>query len=250
MPSPGRPQWATCRCLFFADQLLPFPSTGTAQRYVISKLPVRQWPWPCPNRKQIMSALREFDSASKSVAGVSPFTCTTPQLSTISALCGGDASIATQICATIDVNALGATNAVLQWTVGTIRQQQQAQSELAAGLNTAFVLACAYQVFMMQVRAVSMHCTWGLLGLIGPKLTLGTGTGAAQPGSSVARCIPVRSLCHRVAYQLHVSGQHPAACNFALLLAPARPFFCPQSMHMRSALHGDLYQGLQPGAWE
>ncbi len=79
-------------------------------------------------------------------SGLSPYQCTAAQLVAVTQLTGGNAEIATQICATVDVGLVGATNAVLTYTVTALAQAQDVQQQLETGLNTAFLLTSGYQV--------------------------------------------------------------------------------------------------------
>jgi hypothetical protein len=57
-----------------------------------------------------------------------------------------DGPATSSICATIDVGTVGATVAVLQWTVKRIRTAEQRATEIEYGLDTNFLLNSAYQV--------------------------------------------------------------------------------------------------------
>ncbi len=85
------------------------------------------------------------------------YSCSAAQLAEISTLTGGAADVASAICSTIDVNAVGTTNAVLQWTVAKVAQQSEDIAEVVNGLNTWFVLSSAYNVFVMQVSRRSQR---------------------------------------------------------------------------------------------
>lgn len=57
-----------------------------------------------------------------------------------------DSAVTASICSTINVGAVGVTEAVLQWTVQNIRSGQQRDTEIEYGLDTHFLLSSAYQV--------------------------------------------------------------------------------------------------------
>ncbi|GLC74174.1 hypothetical protein PLESTF_001470100 [Pleodorina starrii] len=72
-------------------------------------------------------------------------------LARVLALLGGDDAAARSICASPDVSALGADGAVTRWTVGQMRATRGSLEQVQNGLNVSFVLASAYQVFVMQL---------------------------------------------------------------------------------------------------
>ncbi|KAG2487831.1 hypothetical protein HYH03_013548 [Edaphochlamys debaryana] len=77
--------------------------------------------------------------------------CSVEQAAQVLALTGGDTAAAGAICSGGDVGALGAAGAVTKWTVGQLRTAQEDLAAVQTGLDTAFVLSSAYQVFMMQL---------------------------------------------------------------------------------------------------
>ncbi|MEW5318528.1 MAG: hypothetical protein WDW38_009744 [Sanguina aurantia] len=80
------------------------------------------------------------------------FSCSDRDLATVSALLGNDSATAAIICSTYDVHGLGGpTNALLAWTVSQLAHTNEALAATKHGLNTSFILASTYQVFMMQI---------------------------------------------------------------------------------------------------
>lgn len=80
------------------------------------------------------------------------YTCSDADLSSITSLLGNDSTTASLICASYDVHAMGGpTNALLAWTVAQLRVTSNQLQETKHGLNTSFILASTYQVFMMQI---------------------------------------------------------------------------------------------------
>lgn len=80
------------------------------------------------------------------------FHCSDGDLSTISSLLGNDPVTASVICASYDVRGMGGpTNAVLSWTVARLHDTGDQLQATKHGLNTSFILASTYQVFMMQI---------------------------------------------------------------------------------------------------
>ncbi|KXZ44750.1 hypothetical protein GPECTOR_63g74 [Gonium pectorale] len=77
--------------------------------------------------------------------------CTPGQYGDVLALLGGDAEAAAAICGGSAVAQLGAVGAVTQWTVGQLHDAQEALRQVRHGLDVSFVLASAYQVFVMQL---------------------------------------------------------------------------------------------------
>ncbi|PNW78351.1 hypothetical protein CHLRE_09g400750v5 [Chlamydomonas reinhardtii] len=77
--------------------------------------------------------------------------CNPLQLAQVTALLGGDTATAATICAGTDVAQLGPNGAVTKWTVAELRGAQNALDQVEYGLNVSFVLASAYQVFVMQL---------------------------------------------------------------------------------------------------
>jgi len=70
------------------------------------------------------------------------YSCTDPQLASVLALVDDDA-VAETICSTFNVTDLGATNAVVKYSLGLTKEVQ-------TGTNVSFLLTSAYLVFVMQ----------------------------------------------------------------------------------------------------
>jgi hypothetical protein len=79
-------------------------------------------------------------------APASMYSCSAVQLQAVASLVKGDASIATAICATVDVGALGPMSAVVQWLVEQAQTATQARQEVAWGVDTGFLFICAILV--------------------------------------------------------------------------------------------------------
>lgn len=80
------------------------------------------------------------------------FSCSDSDLSSVSALLGNDSATAAVICSTYDVHGMGGpTNALLAWTISQLAHTNEALAATKHGLNTSFILASTYQVFMMQI---------------------------------------------------------------------------------------------------
>ncbi len=92
------------------------------------------------------------------------FTCTAGQAAEVAALLGGDASAVATVCATLDVNSVGASNAVLAYLASMLREARQNQVETAYGLDTSYVLISAILVRKERaagagIAAASIECT-------------------------------------------------------------------------------------------
>lgn len=68
-------------------------------------------------------------------------------LQEVTNLLGGDAAAAAQLCgsATIDVQATGAANAVIQWSYSLLKGEREEMAGMKTATNTMFVLMSAYK---------------------------------------------------------------------------------------------------------
>eukprot|EP00798_Chlamydomonas_sp_ICE-L_P027340 gene27340-biopygen3185 len=86
------------------------------------------------------------------------YSCTKAQYAEVLAILGGATSDADALCQSLDVGQVGATTAVLTWSVAqmnSLRMEQLAAEDIVSGLiwgtNTFFVLTNGALVFIMQI---------------------------------------------------------------------------------------------------
>eukprot|EP00798_Chlamydomonas_sp_ICE-L_P028515 gene28516-31674_t len=73
------------------------------------------------------------------------------QLAAVAELLGGDMSSTYAVCSSLNVGELGATPAVVAWTVQQLNSLRSTQDELIWGTNNFFVMVNVALVFNMQI---------------------------------------------------------------------------------------------------
>jgi hypothetical protein len=74
------------------------------------------------------------------------YDCSASQLASVAAIMDGEVALAKSICAEVNVGALGAQSAVIQWLVRQQKGQLAAQQALAHGQDTGYLLISAMLV--------------------------------------------------------------------------------------------------------